>query len=189
MKNLLFLIIALFSLNCLAGITADQEYQINNLMGPVAHKNQLGTLVQKNQNLVVGKYSFAVQGGASSLSLSPIYLLTDLNNPKSYVVIPAKAIITNIWVNTITTKLSSTGGLWGTGSASLGMSVVSANDLLAAREGSTAFYQLFTGAITKGTSTTWLKLGTADKRVSITISNNPVTAGKFNAYIEYVLGD
>ncbi len=190
MRILISLIIALFSFECFATVTPDQEYILNTQMGPAAHKVQLGTLVQKNQNIIVGKYSFAVQGGSSSLNLSPILLLTDLKNPKSYVTIPANAIITNVWVNTITTKLSSTGGLYGTGSASVGMSVMGVtNDLMDLREGSTAFYQLFAGKVLKGTTTTWIKVGTTAKNVSINISNNPITAGKFNAYIEYVLGD
>ncbi len=189
MKNLLFLIIALFSFDCLAGVTSDQEYILNTQMGPAAHKVQLGTLVQKNLNTVVGKYSFAVQGGTSTLNNSPTYLLTDLNNKKSFVVIPKGAIITAAWVNTLTTPTTTLAvGLWGTGSASLGMSVQAASDLMSAREASTAFYKLFALAPIWGTSSTWVKV-TADSKVSITINNNPLSVGKFNAYITYVLGD
>lgn len=200
MRFLISLIIALFSLSCWADATPDQEYQLNTLMGPVAHKTQLGTAVRKTQTVVVGKYSFAIQGGASSAGLTPIYLLTNLNDKKSFVTIPAGAVITNVWINTITNRvaapgtaygLNSVGGLWGTGSASVAMSVLASGDLLAGRDASTAFYQMFAGVPVKGTTTTWVKIpasGTS-KNVSISISNNPITSGKFNAYIEYMLGD
>ncbi len=190
MKNLLFFIVALaFSASCLAGITVNNEYILNTQMGPAAHKVQLGTLVNRNLNTVVGKYSFAVQAGRSSTGNTPTYLLNDLNNTKSYVIIPAGSIITAAWVNTLTTPTTTQAvGLWGTGSASLGMSVQALNDLMDAREASTAFYKLFALKPIWGTSSTWIKVN-ADSRVSITIGNNPISAGKFNAYITYILGD
>lgn len=183
MKILISLIVALFSVTCFATVTADQEYILNTQMGYPANRVQMGTLINRAQNIIVGKYSFAVQGGGVTGTNTPIYLLTDLSNKKSFVIIPKGAIITNVWINTITTKLSTA-----VDPNNIGMSVLKANDLLATTDGSTAFYQLFAGAVLKGTSTGWIKVPT-DSKVSITIGNNAITAGKFNAYIEYVLGD
>lgn len=176
------LIVALFSMTCFGGVTPNQEYQLNTQMGSAANAVQLGTLLSKNQNLVIGKYSYAVQGGSSIYNLK---LLRNLKDPKSYVTIPSGAVITNVWIKTLTTELSS-GGLYG--AATVGISALASNDLLSGRGASTAFYTIFQGVPQLATSTTWVNM-TSQKDVSIRIGGSDLTAGKFNAYITYVLGD
>ena len=177
MKFILGLIIALFSFSAFANITADQEYILNKYMRSAGEKVQLGTLVQRTSNLIVAKYSYAVQGGTST---SDISLLTDLTNKKSYAVIPNKAIIKRAWVDVLTQPTSG-------GSATVALKAQSSGDILAA----TAKASLTTGEIDgvpDGTATHMVKL-TADSTVKATVGVATLTAGKFNVYIEYVLGD
>lgn len=171
-----FLIIALFSSVAFANITADQEH-ILNTSSSAAQKVQLGTLVNKTRNLLVAKYSYAVQGGTT---VSDINLLTNLGNRRSYAKLPDNAIITDVWLDVLTQPVSS-------GNATVAVTANSAGDLLA----STAKAALpvgFKQGIPMGSTTTFVKL-TAERTVTATIGTAPLTAGKVNVYIEYVIGD
>lgn len=177
MKILTFLMVALFT--CFAfGHTNDYdtEYRLNNRMGAVASKAQLGTLIDKTVNLVVGKYSFATQGGATG----SVNLYRNLKDTSSKVVIPSKAIIKRVWVDVLTNPTSG-------GSATIALTTgQTAADLLAA-----TLYSSVTGLVDgkpDGTAAKMIK-ATADRTVSATIATAALTAGKFNVYIEYVLGD
>lgn len=172
------LTLALFSGSVFANITTDQEYLLNR-SGSVASKVQLGTLVNRTHNLLVAKYSYAVQGGTTANDIS---LLTNLGDPKSYAVLPANAVIKNVWVNVISAPTSG-------GSATIALKAVNAADLLAA----TAISSLGTGVVKQGkpfnsTTTTWIKTSAA-QTIKATVATATLTAGKFNVFIEYVLSD
>lgn len=158
----------------LATITAEQEFAINR-MNSVAQKHQLGTLLQKNVNVVTGKYSFAVQGGA----VGDISLLSDLNNTNSTIVIPDNAVIKKVYIDVLTAPTSG-------GAATVAVKLQSAADL----KGATAIAS-FTGimdGVPAGAAANMIKL-TADRTLKITVATAALTAGKFNVYVEYVLGD
>lgn len=179
MKSLYaFLIIALFSSLGYSNITADNEYILNHA-GSAQFKSQLGTLMNQTSNLLIGKYSFAVQGGSTANS---VYLLTNLNVPNSYALLPNKAIIKNVWIDVLTTVASS-------GSATVSVGAVSAIDLLAATaKGTIPVAGGRLQGIPAGTTTTFIKLSAA-KKVLANVGTAALTAGKFNVYIEYVVGD
>lgn len=175
-KLLVFGLIALFSSLGMAHITGEQEYLLNHAPASSA-RVQLGTLLNKTTNLLVAKYSFAVQGGTTANDLS---LLTDLTNPTSYAKLPNKAIITNVWLEVLTQPTSG-------GSATVALKSKTAADLLAA----TAIASLpvaFKQGVPTGATTTFIKM-TAETTIKATVAVATLTAGKFNVYIEYVLGD
>lgn len=158
----------------LATITAEQEFAINR-MNSVAQKHQLGSLLHKNVNVVVGKYSFAVQGGA----VGTVNLLSDLNDSKSTITIPDNAVIKKVYIDVLTDPTSG-------GSATVAVRLQSAGDL----KGATAIAS-FTGimdGVPAGAAANMIKLS-ADRTLQATIATAALTAGKFNVYVEYVLGD
>src|SRR3990172_7567791 len=105
MKKLLAVgLIALISSLGLANTTAENVNLLSKYMGPVASKAGLGDLVNRTGNLLVAKYSYAVQGGTT---VSDIRLLTDLTNPKSYATLPDNAIIRNAWIDVLTAPVGS----------------------------------------------------------------------------------
>lgn len=177
MKNLLLVLtIALFSSLALANTSYDNEFVLNH-SSAAAQKTQLGTLVNRTSNLLIAKYSYAVQGGSTAADVS---LLTNLTLPTSYAVLPNKAIIKNVWLDVLTQPVSA-------GSATVAVKAVNAGDLL----GATAKAALIVGltqGVPDGTTTNAIKLSAA-KTVKATIGTAPLTAGKFNVYIEYVIGD
>jgi hypothetical protein len=179
MKKLMFGFLALLvPIGVFATITSSQEYRLNR-MNEVAQSTQLGTLLAKTPNIVVGKYSFAVQGGATS---SSVYLLRDLTQGtgvSNRVKIPANAVVKQVYIDALTTT---TGG-----SVAVCLNTCGTPDLKTAVTAFTA------GTITAGTpvnsAATMIKQGTSDKYPWVAITNTALTAGKFNVYIEYVLGD
>lgn len=181
MKNLFVLVfVSLLSVVSFANITPDQEYLLNH--GDF-QKSQLGTLVNRTRNLLVAKYSYAVQGGSTSAAIS---LLTDLNNKTSYATLPNKAIITNAWINFITSPTSSNG------SATLALQSLSAGDLLAPTT-LTLLPPVYKQGIPNGATTTFIKL-TSSKTIKAVVGpttggSAPLSAGKFDVFIEYVLGN
>lgn len=178
MKSLILgLAIAAFSSISSANITADQQYLLNNGLGDVGRITQLGTLINKTSNLLIAKYSYAVQGGSTAAAIN---LLTDLNKPLSYAKLPDNAIIKNVWLDVLTQPVSS-------GSATVSVGAVSTTDLL----GSTAKDVLVVGflqGVPSGATTSFIKLS-AEKTVKASVGTAPLTAGKFNVYIDYVVGD
>lgn len=182
MKVILGLMIALCSMTAQANVTSSEEYLLNTYMHQIGQKVQLGTLVNKTSNLLIAKYSFAVQGGSTAAAIK---LLTDLKSPYSYATLPNKAIVTNVWLDILTQPL-------GSGSDTLELTSNAAADLLAATAGGILFTGRKQGAVTTTISTS-VKM-TADRQVKlqvrpITLGSAPLTAGKFNVYIEYVIGD
>lgn len=193
MKIVLGIIFALFSATCLAGTTANNEYILNTQMGPAAHKVQMGTIIRQTSTVAIGKYSFAVQGGKSvGTGVFSVPLLTDLTNKKSFLTIPAGAIITNAWFNT----LSPIKSLAINGNPKFGASVLGGADLLASTDASTSFFTITKGVPQLATTTTWISLpltsagySNGATTVKVNITGSDITSGVFNAYIEYVLGN
>lgn len=184
MKNLfVVLFVSLLSVVSLANVTADQEFILNHADGPSA-KVQLGTLINKTPNLLIAKYSYAVQGGSTAAAIS---LLTDLKKPNSYAKLPNKAIITGVFVNTLTAPTSATPT-----TTTIALQSAAAGDLLAGRTTQT-MYTFIQGIPTEGTTSTFIKLS-AEKTIKAvvgpsTLGSPPLTAGKFNVYIRYIIGD
>lgn len=178
---LTFVTVAFFSSLGLANITADNEYVLNHA-STAAQKAQLGTLINRTKNLLIAKYSYAVQGGSTA---ADIRLLTSLTDPKSYATLPNKAIVTNVWLDSLTQPLT----LGGTTSTTIALKIVSAADLFAAGASTTTYRVGFTQGVPTGATTTFIKLSLGASTVKATVANAPLTAGKFNVYIEYVLGD
>jgi len=171
MKRLFLALLILLPIGAFSMITAEQEFALNRLSG-TAQKYSLGTALAKTPNVVIGKYSFAVQGGA----VGSVFLLRDLNDSTSRVTIPDNAVIKQVYTDTLTSLTNS----------SVSIGAVSTTDLVA---NSQATY--FTGVQAGtpiNTAATMIKLS-ADKDVKLSISNVALTAGKINVYIEYVLGD
>lgn len=182
-KILLGLVIALCSSLAVAHITAEQEGTLN-LNGAVSNQRlKLGTLLTRTPNLLVAKYSYAVQGGSTVADIS---LLTDLGDKKSYATLPDNATITNAWIETLTAPTSST-------SSTITLTANSSGDLKSAAGKALFIAGNYLQGVPTGATTTFIKLS-ADRTVKarigpLTGGTDPLTAGKFNVYIEYVLGD
>jgi hypothetical protein len=155
-----------------ATITAEKEYALNR-MNATAQKYALGTELAKKTNTMNCKYSFAVQGGATG---SSIFLLRDLTDTTSYCTIPDNAVVKQAFIDVLT---AGTGG-------SVAVNIQTAGDLKAAASASA--YTGIVAGIPVDTAATMIKL-TADRTPWLAITNSAVTAGVFNVYIEYVLGD
>lgn len=181
-KFLVFGLIALFGSLGVAHLTAEQEYILNHTNASSA-RAQLGTLLNKTQNLLVAKYSYAVQGGSTAADIS---LLTDLKDPRSYAKLPDNAVIRNVWIDVITAPTS------GSTVTTLAFKAQSAGDLLASVL-KTSFPSIFAQGVPTGATTTFIKM-TADRTIKLTVGpvtlgSAPLTAGKINVYIDYALGD
>lgn len=171
MKKFLIMLLLLPAVG-FATITAEKEFALNRLSG-VAKKYELGTELAKKPNVVVGKYSFAVQGGSSVATLS---LLRDLFDTHSTITIPDNSIVKQVWFDGLTNV---TGG-------SVAVTLQTTADLFAAA-GGTGTSGIKAG-VPVDTVATMIKL-TADRSLVLTVTNGDLTAGAFNVYVEYVLGD
>lgn len=173
MKKFLLALLLLPSL-AYATITAEEEFALNRLSG-VAKKYALGTLLQKNTNVAIGRWKYSVQGGA----VSDISLLSDLNDTNSAVVIPDNAVIKKVWIDVITTPTTNSGG-------TLALKAQTAGDLKAAL--AAASWTGVLSGIPTGLASEMIKL-TADRTLKLSIASAVLTAGQLTAYVEYVLGD
>lgn len=185
-KILSILVIALLSSVGYALISSEAEYDLNH-MSYAANKHGLGTLLSKNKNLLVAKYSYAVQGGSTT---SDLILRRDLavGGSAGYATLPNKAIVTNVFIDALTLPTSA-----GT-NATISLGVVSNSDLLSAAAIGTFVNRL--QGIPTGTTATMIKLSTSgDAPIKMRVAKStagqasPLSAGKFNVYIEYMLGD
>lgn len=183
MKMFLGLVlIALFSVPGSAHITGDQEFILNQSVAS-SPRARLGTLLTRTKNLLVAKYSYAVQGGSTTAAIS---LLTDLKDTRSYAKLPDNATITNVWIETLTAPVS-------TASSTITLTSQTSGDLK--NEAAKALFVAgnYLQGTPTGATTTFIKLS-ADRTIQarigpLTAGTAPLTAGKFNVYIEYVLGD
>lgn len=174
MKFLVVFALLLLPTLASATITAEQEFAINR-SSSVARKHSLGTLLHKNVNVVVGKYSYAVQGGA----VGSVNLLSDLTDATSLVKIPDNAVIKQVWIDVLTPGTTSASG-------TMAITLQSAGDLKAAL--AAASYTGILAGIPVGVAANMIKL-TAERTLVGTIATGALTAGKWNVYVEYVLGD
>jgi hypothetical protein len=156
-----------------ATITAEKEYALNR-MNATSMKYALGTELAKKPNIVVGKYSFGVTG--QTATSGDVNLLRSLTDSTSTITIPDNAIVTNVFVDVLTQPAG----------ASTALTRVSSGDLLAATvEGS--FTGRLQGIPDHATVADYIKLA-ADKTLKATLTGT-ASAGKWNVYVEYVLGD
>lgn len=131
----------------------------------------LGTELMKVKNTLRCSYDFAVQGGA----ISAIKLLDPAGNVAT---LPDKAVITQVYIDTITTPTSA-------GSATIAIGANTATDLKAAT--AIATYTGVIAGVPVGTGATMVKV-TAERQILATVAVDTLTAGKFDVYIDYVLG-
>lgn len=175
--KLLIGLLALVSAVCFANISNDNAFLLNHIQGSEGQKSQLGTLLNQTQGLLIAKYSFAVQGGSSAADIS---LITDLKNINSLAKLPNNAVIEKVWLDVITQPTS-------TGSATVAVKASSAGDLLAATAKASLTVSQIAG-VPDDTVTHMIKLS-AQKTIKATVGVKDLTAGRFNVYIRYTLGE
>lgn len=168
MKFLLALLL-LIPVMANANITARQQFLLNAAPAPLATA-RLGDLVNKTQNLVRVTWDYTVDGGAVGTI-----------SPSRGAVLPASAIITRAWFNTLTTLVA------GSGTPTIAWNSEGAGDIYAAATYANFTAANFVAGIEDGTTTHSLKM-LADRTVKMTIASASVTAGKIDLFIEYVLG-
>lgn len=152
------------------------ELDVLNSRRDFGFENPLGDIIAKKKGVLVAKYDFAKQGGA----VGDISLLTDLNSPTSYAKLPDNAIITNVVID-IVTAMASTGG-----AATVALKAQSAGDLLAAVDADTLSAQV--QGIPNGAVANMIKL-TAERTLKATVAVEALTAGKFVAFVEFVISE
>jgi len=143
-----------------------------NKMNSVAAKVRLGSLIDGQKGSVRALYDFAVQGGSPSA-----HSLVDEEG--NAVTLPDNAIVTNALIDVVTAPTSA-------GSATIAVGIVAADDLKAA----TAIAS-FTGLIDgvpDNTAANAIKLS-AEGTLDMTIATAALTAGKFYAFVDYVVSE
>lgn len=136
----------------------------------------VGKELHRTKNVLKAIYDFASLGGA----LGDIALIDDDGDAAT---IPAKAVVTRVWSETITSVTS-------LGSATVACKLVGAADLQAA----TAKATLVAGALVEGvpvnTAVTAVKQsGTSAAVVKATVAVAALTAGRVLYFVEYVLSE
>lgn len=156
--------------------TTGAQFGLNRAAPEMMQKYQLGDLVTRKKLWVLkAQYNKATMAGTGTVTL--------LGDDGKSTKLPNKAIVTNCVIDVITTLTSS-----GTANLALGTGQTT-TDLKA----STA-YSSFTGGtlvacVPVGSAATSIKL-TADRTPIMTLSGTtPLTAGKFNVMISYLLSD
>jgi hypothetical protein len=132
----------------------------------------LGDLLNKTKNTARLRYDFAVNAGAvGSMNL--------LDENGDLFTLPSGAIITQVYIDIITACVSTSND----GTIALKANV--ANDLLSAVDADTL--SGITAGVPVGTAATMVKC-TAARNIVLSIAVHALTAGKFDVYIDYVLG-
>lgn len=156
-------------------ITAAKK-ALYNLIGLYGYGQNIGEDISNTKGVVVGKYSFAVQGGA----VGSKNLLSDLTEAGSLVKLPVGAVITNAYLD-IVTAFTSTGG-----TGTIALTLQSAADLLAAVDADTLSNRA--QGIPDNTVANTIKL-TAERTLVLTVATAALTAGKANVFVEYVISE
>lgn len=156
-------------------ITSDKRHHFNR-MNSQSFQFGLGTELDRKVAAVRGRYDFSVQGGA----VGSFNLLEDLDDTQSTITIPDNAIITFAMVD-ILTAMASAGG-----AGTIALSSEGAGDLLAAVDADT-LSGLVAGIPVKSAATA-IKM-TADRTLAGAIAVEALTAGKFDLYVEFYLGN
>lgn len=151
----------------------EKEFDCNNDLGPVGGKHQLGTTIVKNHKHVMrALYDFSVVGGAvSTINLK--------DEDGKDAVVPNKAIITSVFIDTLTAPTSG-------GAATIALGANSTTDLKAAT--AIASYTGIIAGVPVGTAATAVKL-TNDRTITATVATAALTAGKIYVLIEYILSE
>ncbi len=178
-KFIISISLALFSAAVVfANVPLETEYQLNNWFGAQGAKVQLGTLIQRTRNVVVGRYDYAKQGGSST---GTIKLLTDLTNSRSYVTIPNNAIIQKVWVDRHTAIPQ------GAPVPTVSLGLVTPGDLLATT--ATNGIQDYASGVPNGATSTYFKVTGGATTAYMLVGVSGLSAGKFDVFIEYMLGN
>lgn len=162
----------------LNGATTNEERGLLNRMNSHALKTRLGDKIFSHKVCFVGKYDFAVQGGAvSTINLVDAHntgtTLATVNSPLK---VPANFVITNVIIDRVTSP-----GAITSGTISLGIN--STADLLAATNMTAFDGTTLLAGIPVGTAATAVKV-TADTPITATIATTALTAGKFYVSVE-----
>lgn len=133
----------------------------------------LDKLINQKRGLIKAQYDFAVSGGAIGS-----YKLLDENGDN--VILPIKAIITQVYID-IVTAFTSTGG-----TGTIALSANSSGDLKAAVDADTLSGVV--AGIPVGTAASMVKL-TAERQILLEVATAALTAGKLNCFVEFAISD
>ncbi len=153
--------------------TRSQKYILNR-MNSAASKTQLGTLLRNRKGTLKCIYDLSDtvrQGGA----VGDHNLLDEDGNA---VVLPAGAIITQVYIDIIT-AFTSTGN-----NGTIALNAESAGDLLAAVDADTL--SGVSAGVPVGTAATMVKT-TAERTLVCTVATNAILTGKAHVFVDYVL--
>lgn len=150
-------------------LTSTQKTEI----GKHAPVDNLDVYLNQKRGVVKCVYDFATLGGAVG-----DLLMKDENG--TIVVLPSKAIITQVYVDIITACVSTSND------GTIALKANSANDLLSAVDADTL--SGVSAGVPTGSAATMVKL-TAARNITLSIAVHALTAGKFNVFVEFVLSD
>lgn len=152
-------------------ITSAKKFLLNTNW-PVGFKVRLGSELAKTKNVLKAQFDFSVLGGAQGS-------VTLKDEDGADATLPSGAIITRVWIDSITDPTSG-------GAATVALSSEGAADLLAATAiaGITGIIE----GLPDGTAAQMIKL-TAAREIVAVIATADLTAGKFNVFIEFVLSE
>lgn len=153
---------------------ADAKAILNNQMGSAASKVRLGNVLDRQVGSAIGKYNFAVSGGA----VGTISLLDDDGKALK---LPAGAIITNVMIDVITSPTSG-------GSPTIAIGAAATNDLLTATAIGSLTAGRYQGIPDWATVADQIKLS-AEQTLDMTIATAALTAGRFNVHVQYVFSE
>lgn len=172
-----FIALFLFLASALAGATnfpalhgvllppgPDALYGLNQQAGAIFLRHKLGTRVVEGHTTAYGAYDFSKQGGAIGSYDSGIHL-------------PNGAVIRQVFFDVITAGTTSASG-------TVSFDANSTGDLKAAL--AAASWTGEVAGIPVGSAATMVKL-TAARTLYFSIATGALTAGKINAYVDYVL--
>lgn len=155
-------------------VPANAEFRLNHGPSSGGPGVQLGYQVISNKvQLMKCKYDVSVQGGSSAAAI------TLLNVDGSQCTLPSKAIVLHALIDVITTPIGASSTIAvGTGQA--------ANDIKTAT--ATASYTGILAGVPVGDAAHAIKM-TAERKPTMTIAVAPLTVGKFNVFIQYLLSN
>ena len=152
---------------------SEVEFVLNN--SAAGASLQLGTqIASKKLHALRAQYDFSVSGGAKS-TIS----LLDLDGKAA--VLPANAIVKDCLVDVITAPSS-------TAAAAISFGLASTADVRELQVATSVYASGQVACIPVGTAATGIKV-TSDTTPTITIATYPLTAGKLNLWLWYVVSE
>lgn len=151
------------------GVPNVETRTVLNRMNSHAQKVQLGDKIHSMKVCMVGKYDFAVQGGA----VSTINLL---DSKGAALKVPANFVVTNVIIDRVTSP-----GAITSGTISLGLN--STADVLAAVNMTAFDATSLLAGIPVGTAATAIKIA-SEATLTATIATTALVAGKFYVSVE-----